>query len=295
MKIILTNKKIKLTLILVISIIQSKLSVVALSNHEQLQKFRTQNNVNRNVVAINNNDAGSSINTITKKENKNIKRKKEELILQYREMHHKIHNKQTQISATTLLSSSSSSSQIQSDKIRNNEKIKVILKFKKNILNSNEILADNYSLKIEVDRLGIYAGYLTYNEIQEINDHVEYIEPDTDVFIIDDTINKSSYNNNNLRRKLKKSNDSDSESIPWGINAVLQDIAFWDNEILEKNPKKKIKICVCDTGYELGHEDLPSDSADVTGSNNSNIDEEWSFDGMYLASYILTMLAFNMK
>jgi len=252
---------------------------------EQLQNLRTQNNVNMNVVAINNNDAGSSINTFifTKKENKNIKRKKEELILRYKEMHHKIHNKQTQISATTL-SSSSSSSQIQSDKIRDNEKIKVILKLKKNILNSNEILAANYSLKIEVDRLGIYAGYLTYNEIQEINDHVEYIEPDTDVFIIDDTINKRSYNNNNLRRKLKKSNDSDSESIPWGINAVLQDIAFWDNEIFEKNPKNKIKICVCDTGYELGHEDLPSDSADVSGSNNSNIDEEWSFDGMYLAS-----------
>ena len=61
---------------------------------------------------------------------------------------------------------------------------------------------------------------------------------------------------------------------------MLQDLTFWD-DLPAPNANDAMKICVCDAGYELGHEDLPSDSADVTGFNNPSApDEEWSFDGM---------------
>merc|ERR1719297_785515 len=55
---------------------------------------------------------------------------------------------------------------------------------------------------------------------------------------------------------------------------VLQDMAFWNN--LEE-PSGSIKVCVADTGYDLGHVDLPKGS-DVTGSN-SNSNGSWDSDG----------------
>lgn len=69
--------------------------------------------------------------------------------------------------------------------------------------------------------------------------------------------------------------DSDrmlTEEIPWGVSTVLQDVEFFNN-ISVNGPKK---VCVADTGYGLGHEDLPSGN-DVTGKDGSG--ENWDFDG----------------
>jgi serine protease len=44
------------------------------------------------------------------------------------------------------------------------------------------------------------------------------------------------------------------EVIPWGINAVNV------NSLWTIPPKKRVKICVIDTGYDLGHPDLPTNN-----------------------------------
>jgi len=73
-----------------------------------------------------------------------------------------------------------------------------------------------------------------------------------------------------------------------GVSSVLQDEAFWDEL---PTPKNKIKICVCDTGYDLGHEDLPLEPNDVIGSNNSDIDEEWFIDGHGHGTHVAGVIA----
>jgi len=65
------------------------------------------------------------------------------------------------------------------------------------------------------------------------------------------------------------------ETIPWGIPTVLQDMAFW-NEIADPTGEV-MKVCVADTGYNLGHEDLPVGS-DVDGTNSSG-NGSWNTDG----------------
>merc|ERR1719343_52307 len=62
--------------------------------------------------------------------------------------------------------------------------------------------------------------------------------------------------------------------MPWGISETLQNKKFWSSKV----PSGSMKICVVDTGYDLGHDDLPRGS-DVTGKNTPDIDEKWYYDG----------------
>merc|ERR1740116_773070 len=55
---------------------------------------------------------------------------------------------------------------------------------------------------------------------------------------------------------------------------VLEDMDFWKG--LDP-PEGEIKVCVADTGYDLGHEDLPTGD-DVTGSDSSS-NGKWNSDG----------------
>jgi len=64
--------------------------------------------------------------------------------------------------------------------------------------------------------------------------------------------------------------------LDWGMLRVLQDYTFWDQL---PTPDAEMKVCVVDSGYNLGHSDLPFSSADVTGFDTPGIDEKWSFDG----------------
>jgi len=73
---------------------------------------------------------------------------------------------------------------------------------------------------------------------------------------------------NNVRRQLQ-------EETPWGITEVLQDEDFFNNQDV-KGPKK---VCVADTGYGLGHNDLPMEP-DVTGKDaTGDFNEAWDTDG----------------
>ena len=70
----------------------------------------------------------------------------------------------------------------------------------------------------------------------------------------------------NVRRRLQ-------ETVPPGITTVLQDVDWWNNLSAKRSP---VKVCVVDTGYDLGHEDLPK-QPDVDGKDGAG--EAWTYDG----------------
>jgi serine protease len=82
------------------------------------------------------------------------------------------------------------------------------------------------------------------------------------------------------------------EVIPWGINAV--DV----NSLWTIPPQKHVKICVIDTGYDLGHPDLPTNSvsgwvpsdASVCGTpleyGNWFVDEDKASHGTHISGII---------
>merc|ERR1719471_2376950 len=65
-----------------------------------------------------------------------------------------------------------------------------------------------------------------------------------------------------------------AEETPFGIPMVLEDMDFWKSL---DTPSGSIKVCVADTGYDLGHEDLPSGS-DVDGTDSPS-NGAWDSDG----------------
>merc|ERR1719336_456423 len=88
---------------------------------------------------------------------------------------------------------------------------------------------------------------------------VKHIEIDTKVYALGERTNHI--------RKLV-------EDTPYGIPMVLEDMDFWKGL---GAPSGSIKVCVADTGMDLGHEDLPKGS-DVTGSDSSS-NGSWDSDG----------------
>lgn len=84
-----------------------------------------------------------------------------------------------------------------------------------------------------------------------------------------------------LHRNLASFQDENSgtETTPYGIRMV-NITHLWDIE-----PKlARVKICIVDTGYDLGHEDLPNNETEahggVTGWNNADeVQGVWNIDG----------------
>jgi len=116
--------------------------------------------------------------------------------------------------------------------------------------------------EVRVDRDGFnYMGItVKYSQIEELekNEHIEAVDIDHEMRALE--------TDSSLRRRL-------AEDIPYGIPVVLQDIDFWNDLDAPKSP---ISVCVVDTGYDLGHEDLPQ-GEDVDGTDGAG--EEWDFDG----------------
>jgi len=65
-----------------------------------------------------------------------------------------------------------------------------------------------------------------------------------------------------------------AEETPYGIPMVLQDLGFWESL---GTPPGSAKVCVADTGYGLGHEDLPIGN-DVDGTDSPS-NGSWDSDG----------------
>lgn len=65
------------------------------------------------------------------------------------------------------------------------------------------------------------------------------------------------------------------EQVPYGIDMVFENDRAWLDSL--PAPEGSIKVCVVDTGYDVGHVDLPS--VGVTGFSPYGDNEKWDTDG----------------
>ncbi|EJK44369.1 hypothetical protein THAOC_37094, partial [Thalassiosira oceanica] len=107
------------------------------------------------------------------------------------------------------------------------------------------IYTNHTNIEEEIDTLNMMPGVT----IAELNGEVEVLgEPGTK----DGMKDKGASLRGQMERMLQ-------ESKPWGIDM------FWAGGSQEVTPPKKLKIVIIDTGYDLGHEDLPKSFDGVTG------------------------------
>ena len=107
------------------------------------------------------------------------------------------------------------------------------------------------------------------------NSDVLSIEPDYPVELFENNYNS---NNDGTTRKLK-------ESIPYGVDMVLQNKR---SKFKKMKAKGSVKVCVCDTGYDLKHNDLPN-SPDVIGKDG--LGEKWNYDGHSHGTHVAGTIA----
>jgi len=143
------------------------------------------------------------------------------------------------------------------NKHKNTTKVLVKLKPKTSLSSTLSTRVD-----LQLKRPNIVSLKISENDLHilENDPNVERVDLNRDAYIVDDISDIDNFQ----ERKL-------TEVINWGVTEVLQDLQFWEQL---PTPDSTIKICVCDTGYNLGHPDLPSSSTDVTGFNNPSIVDE---------------------
>jgi len=121
----------------------------------------------------------------------------------------------------------------------------------------------------EVERLSGLSGVtsvqydveLTVEEVKGLRGHTA----DDQIQDIMDSMKNEETNLEDSHRRLQ-------EDTPWGIKLVNV------THLWSKTPKQHVKICVIDTGYELGHPDLPSKN--VTGWDSGSASKgRWNVDG----------------
>merc|ERR1712176_859781 len=69
-----------------------------------------------------------------------------------------------------------------------------------------------------------------------------------------------------------------AEEEPYGIEMVLEDVDWWEDKFANSPPTGSSKVCVVDTGYGNGHEDLPTLDQNSDGFNPQS-SGEWYIDG----------------
>merc|ERR1719264_554251 len=123
------------------------------------------------------------------------------------------------------------------------------------------VMMMSQNVHTKIDSANLIAATMTKKDVKllEQNENIERIEEDYKVFALGEK--------NSHIRKL-------AEETPYGIPMVLEDMDFWKGL---GEPSGSIKVCVADTGYDLGHEDLPT-GGDVTGSDSSS-NGSWNSDG----------------
>merc|ERR1711983_109860 len=149
------------------------------------------------------------------------------------------------------------------ENLRDSDPVKVIIKTTDTGRRgaAGMVMAMSSDVATEIASTGIISATLTKEEIGMLRENpgIKYIEEDSTLYAVDDTAGHI--------RKL-------AEDTPYGIPMVLEDMDFWKG--LDA-PSGSIKVCVADTGYDLGHEDLPK-GGDVTGSDSSS-NGSWDSDG----------------
>jgi len=137
---------------------------------------------------------------------------------------------------------------------------------------SESLSAMSFVLKtsnVVSERAGIIAAKVTKKDMEELKSdpNVGNLEVDQMAYVLDDTAGHD-------RKLYNVLADVMNEDTPYGIPMVLEDMDFW-KEL--GTPSGSIKVCVADTGYDLGHEDLPSGS-DVDGTDSPS-NGAWDSDG----------------
>merc|ERR1712157_700387 len=149
------------------------------------------------------------------------------------------------------------------ESLRDSDPVNVIIKTADNDRRGGSSMIKSMSMNVamEIESAGIIAATVTKKDMQYLaqQPNIQSIEVDTTVYALEDTAG--------YVRNL-------AEDTPFGIPMVLEDMNFW-KEL--GAPSGSIKVCVADTGYDLGHEDLPTGS-DVTGSDSS-LNGSWDSDG----------------
>merc|ERR1711923_611582 len=115
----------------------------------------------------------------------------------------------------------------------------------------------------EVAKQNVAAMELTKREIELLmqDENIEAVEPDEYLYATE--ILRS--------RQL-------AEEEPYGIGMVLEDVAWWKAKFDSSPPTGSSKVCVVDTGYGNGHEDLPTLDQNSDGFNPYD-SGEWYIDG----------------
>merc|ERR1711923_633031 len=142
-----------------------------------------------------------------------------------------------------------------------NGKLNVIVKYK-NKEGANQASAMSTKVYAEVAKQNVAAMELTKREIEMLmqDENIEAVEPDEYLYATE----------------LLRSREL-AEEEPYGIGMVLQDVAWWE-EKFASTPTGSSKVCVVDTGYGNGHEDLPTLDQNSDGYNPQS-SGEWYIDG----------------
>merc|ERR1711923_611861 len=142
-----------------------------------------------------------------------------------------------------------------------NGKLNVIVKYKNS---EGMIQASAMSSKVyaEVAKQNVAGMELTKREIELLmqDENIEAVEMDEYLYATE----------------LLRSREL-AEEEPYGIGMVLQDVAWWE-EKFASTPTGSSKVCVVDTGYGNGHEDLPTLDQNSDGFNPYD-SGEWYIDG----------------
>merc|ERR1712176_675099 len=145
------------------------------------------------------------------------------------------------------------------DSLEATDKVKVLIKR----ISEDVVFPTSFGLSLDLPEHNIVAGTTWGEDYESIKDDSNIIvEIDREVGVLEKN------HVTNLRRKL-------AENTPYGIRMVMEEMNFWSKL---GNPSGAIKVCVADTGYDLGHEDTPKGD-DVTGTDNPEYSSEsWNKD-----------------
>ena len=125
-------------------------------------------------------------------------------------------------------------------------------------------LANTYKkskVTIKLKDADYMALTVTKEELDGLANSDVRVEQDHEVTIYDNFAFENATKHD--RRRL-------AEYLPWNIKNVLQNVEFFKKVV----PKGTVRLCITDTGYTYGHEDLPTD---VIGS--SSVGGSWQYDG----------------
>ena len=150
----------------------------------------------------------------------------------------------------------------------------------------NRILQNPYVNRVERDQIlttQVYSESLRYVNLNENlvcnnEDELNYINRistlrETTTTAPTTKEEEDEDEENVTRRKLKLFGNDKGERIPYGIEMV-QGTELWS---LDQN-NRSIEVCVVDTGYNAGHEDLPTVLAKQVGGTNTGAGV-WFNDG----------------